>query len=147
VRLAALPSLALAGALALGLGGCQPPSDGGPSDGDCDVDEECGGGEVCARDNLCWSASDVRSVRTTWTLRGQPADTTKCARFPDLYIQFRGPGVENLGFSPVPCANGQFFVDKLPREFTRVEVGTDDNTVWDNTPISSAGSAALDLAF
>ena len=146
MRLAALSSLALAGALALDLGGCQPPSDI-PSDGECEADEDCGSRQVCARDNLCWSASDVRSVRTTWTLRGQPPDTTTCARSPDLYIQFRGPGVENLGFSPVPCINGQFFVDKLPREFTRVEVGTDDNSVWDNTAISSAGSAAIDLAF
>ena len=148
MRLAALPSLVLAPILALGLGGCPPPGGGGPTDGECLVDEECGGGDVCARDNLCWSASEVRFVKATWTLRGQAPDATTCAKYPDLYIEFRGPGVENLAFSPVPCANGQFVVDKLPREFTRVELGVAASSgPWMVTSIGSTGTAALDLAF
>ena len=160
MRLAALPSPAvapavasllaplLAPALALGLGGCPAPGGGGPTDGRCFMDDECGSGDVCARDNLCWSASDVRFVKATWTMRGQPADATTCAQFPDLYIEFRGPRVENLAFSPVPCANGQFVVDKLPFEFTRVEVGAQSSSgPWDVTSIGSTGAAALDLTF
>lgn len=136
---------ALSLVLALGLGAC--PGPGGPSTGECNMDEECGGGEVCARDNLCWKASEVRFVKATWTVSGQPASAAACARYPDLYIDFYGTSVQNLGFSPVPCENGQFAIDKLPRGFTRVEVGVDNGGPWRATSISAAGTAAVDLVF
>jgi hypothetical protein len=139
VRSLALLSLVL-------LGAC--PAPGGPaSTNECFVDEECDTGELCARDSQCWPAADVHEVKTTWTLRGQPANDTTCARYPDLYIQFQGRSVESLGFSPVPCANGQFTVDKLPREFTRVELGVDNGGPWTAGSIGSTGQAALDLTF
>jgi len=138
--------LAVAISLVL-LGGCpQPGGDDGTVGLSCFVDEECSAGEVCARDSQCWLASDVRPVRATWTLNGQPADETTCARFPELYIEFHGSSVDDLGFSPVPCANGLFTVDKLPRGFTRVEVGVDRGP-WDSASFNSAGQAALDLLF
>lgn len=141
VRLVAALSLVV-------LGACPHPGNGGPSGGgECFVDEECVTGEVCARDELCWPASDVRLVKATWTLRGQPATETTCARHPDLYIQFQGGAVEDLGFSPVPCANGQFTIDKLPRSYTRVELGVDDGGPWTATSIGSTGQIALDLTF
>lgn len=140
MRLAALPLV-----LALSLGACPGPSD--PSTGECNVDEECRSGEVCARDNLCWRTSEVRFVKATWTVNGQPASATACARYPDLYIEFRGTSVQSLGFSPVPCENGQFSVDKLPLGFTRVELGVDNGGPWRATSIGAAGTAALDLSF
>jgi hypothetical protein len=149
VRLAPLPSLvpgALGVLMIALLGGC-PPAGGAPSTDECLEDNECGSGEVCARDNLCYRAAEVRFVKTTWTLRGQPASATTCGRYPDLYIEFRGSSVESLGFSPVPCANGQFSVDKLPRGFTRVELGVDNGGPWSTASIGSTDTAAIDLAF
>jgi hypothetical protein len=141
VKLVAAMSLVL-------LGACPAPGGGGPVSGaECFVDEECITGEVCARDDVCWPAADVRPVRTTWTVRGQPASETTCAGFPDLHIVFDGSVRDTLGFSPVPCAIGQFFIDKLPRPFTRVELGVDDTRMWATTTIGPTGMAALDLTF
>lgn len=140
VRLAAAASLVL-------LGACLPPGGGGPSGGGaCFVDQECITGEICARDDQCWPASEVREVRTTWTLRGQPANATTCARSPDLHIIFDGNVRDDLGFSPVPCEIGQFVVDKLPRPFTRVELGVDDGA-WRVATIGASGTVAIDLPF
>ncbi len=130
------------------LGACRLPEadDGpGPRNGECFVDEECFTGEVCARDEQCWPASEVRHVKATWTVRGQPATETTCARARDLHIIFDGDVRDHLGFSPVPCAIGQFVVDKLPRAFTRVELGVDDVGPWRTTTISSSGTATFDL--
>jgi hypothetical protein len=137
VRLFAVMSL-------VALGAC-PRSDDTLGD-QCLVDKECSAGEVCARDNLCWRGSDVRFVKATWTVDGKPPSDVSCARHPELYIQFQGSVIENLGFSPVPCVNGQFIVDKLPHDYTRVELGVDRGP-WDTTPITPAGVAALDLTF
>jgi hypothetical protein len=141
VRLAAVVSLVL-------LGACpRPGGDDGPSGGgECFVDQECITGEVCARDDVCWPESEVRSVRTTWTLRGQPASTTTCARTPDLHFIFDGNVSDDLGFAPVPCETGQFFIDKLPRPFTRVELGVDDGA-WRVATIDGSGEAVIDLPF
>jgi hypothetical protein len=127
------------------LGACpRPGGDDVSGGGECFVDQECVTGEVCGRDDVCWPASEVRLVRTTWTLRGQPANDTTCAGFPDLHIVFDGNVSDDLGFSPVPCETGQFVVDKLPRPFTRVELGVDGGP-WRVTTISSSGTATLDL--
>lgn len=139
VRALAVVSLILPGAC-LSPGG--PPGGGG----ECFVDQECLTGEVCARDGLCWPQDEVRLVKTTWTLRGLPADETTCARNPDLYIEFDGDVRDELGFSPVPCEAGQFTVDKLPHPFTRVEVGV-KNGPWSASTIRSSGMVQLDLTF
>lgn len=131
------------------LGACPPPSGGGDGGGDdfeCFVDEECASGEVCARDDECWRAEDVRAVKTTWTIRGMPADETTCARFPDLHIIFETSN-DDLGFSPVPCAQGEFNIDKLPRAYTRLEIGVDNTRMWTTVTIGSTGQVALDLSF
>jgi hypothetical protein len=129
------------------LGACRLPgeADGGLHGGACFVDEECRSGVVCARDEQCWPASEVRRVMATWTVRGQPASEATCARAPDLHIIFDGNVPDDLGFSPVPCVIGQFVVDKLPRPFTRVELGVDDVGPWRTTTITSAGAATVDL--
>ena len=128
------------------LGGCPPPGveTGG---GECFVDEECVSGEVCARDDHCWPEAEVRRVETTWTLRGQPANATTCASAPNLHIVFDGNVSDDLGFAPVPCALGAFNIDKLPRAYTRIELGVDDTRLWTTTSIGSTGQVALDLRF
>lgn len=104
--------------LSLLAGACGPGSDG-----TCEVDDDCGG-SVCARTGECLSASSLQSVRVTWTVRGQMANATSCAPSPSLYILFGGfdPG-DTLGFEPVPCDAGLFFIDKLPARFQSVELG------------------------
>jgi len=117
------------------------------SGGECFVDQECISGEVCARDELCWPASEVHLVKATWTIRGQPASEASCAAHPDLHIRFNGNLSDDLGFAPVPCATGQFVVDRLPRPFTRVELGVDRGGPGSSAPIDPAGMAVLDLPF
>jgi len=141
VRLLAALSLVL-------LGGCPQPGGGddGPTAGECFVDEECRTSEVCARDDSCWPEAEVHRVMTTWTVRGQPASDTACARTKELFIRFESLD-DHVGFSPVPCNIGQFVVDKLPRPFTRVKLGIYKDGPWRATSIASSGSAALDLPF
>lgn len=127
------------------LGACPSQSDGTVGFS-CFVDAECSSGEVCARDGLCWQAEDVRAVKTGWTIGTQPASATTCARYPDLYIQYQGRAIDNLGFSPVPCAEGEFNIDKLPRDYTRVEVGVDHGP-WNATSIGASDTVTLDLRF
>ncbi|HSK02313.1 MAG TPA: hypothetical protein VK932_13770 [Kofleriaceae bacterium] len=127
------------------LGACRLPGETGGGGAACFVDEECRAGEVCARDEHCWPASEVRRVMATWTVRGQPASEATCARAPDLHIIFDGNVPDDLGFSPVPCVLGQFVVDKLPRAFTRVELGVDDVGPWRTATITSSGTATFDL--
>jgi hypothetical protein len=100
---------------------------------------------VCARDNACAPAGGVRAVTTTWTIGGAAASTTTCASHPDLFISFigRDPG-DTLGFAPVPCRTGQFFVDKLPDRFRQVELGVEGGVTRFAT-ITSAGTATVDL--
>lgn len=112
---------------------------------ECSVDSECGTG-VCARDGACTPTSEVRQVRTTWTINGQPASAARCPAEP-LYVEF---GVfatdETLEFDPVPCSGGVYTIDKLPRRFDSVEVGVDtDGGAYDWTMIDSSGTAQLDL--
>ena len=124
------------------LTGC-PLSNG--NGGDCKRDEDCGGGEVCARDSSCALPSDVRQVDVTWTIRGAAASVMTCGTHPDLYLSFIGnDSSDTLGFTPVPCRNGQFIIDKLPTRFHQVELGVEGGT-RDVVTISASGSATLDL--
>jgi hypothetical protein len=91
----------------------------------CSSDAECQPG-VCARDSVCHSLDDVRRVETHWTIFGQPASDTTCARAHDLYIRYRTDDPsDQIGFAPVPCRLGQFLLDKAPRRFINVELGVD----------------------
>ena len=113
-------------------------------DSTCMVDTDCGG-EVCARDGECLPASDVRSVKVSWTIRGMPANATNCSTTPDFYLQFDGTTLQDIfGYEPVPCMAGQFTIDKLPNRFQQVEIGTDSRT-FDVTVIDSSGMATFNL--
>jgi hypothetical protein len=130
----------LAVTLLAALAGCP-----NPTGGECELDSECGSGDVCARDHMCTAAASVRAVMATWTIRGAPASTTSCGTHPDLYISFIGDDFgDTLGFTPVPCKLGQFSVDKLPIRFKQVELGVEGGTS-DVRTLNAAGTAALDL--
>ena len=116
-----------------------------PTGGECEIDNDCGGADVCARDHMCTAASAVRAVSATWTIRGAAANTTTCGTHTDLFISFIGSDFgDKLGFAPVPCKLGQFSVDKLPIRFKQVELGVEGGTS-DVRALNAAGTAALDL--
>jgi len=112
---------------------------------ECTVDSDCGGGTVCARDGECLAASDVWPVKVSWTIRGSAANASTCASSPDFYLQFDAElQQDTFGYEPVPCEQGQFLVDKLPKRFVQVEIG-ENNRFLDAAPISAQGSASFDL--
>ena len=113
---------------------------------ECMLDSDCGGGgTVCARDGECLAASDVWPVKVSWTIRGSAANATTCATSPSFYLQFDGlMQQDTFGYEPVPCEQGQFLVDKLPKRFVQVEIG-ENNRFLDAQPITAAGSASFDL--
>lgn len=127
-------------ALAL-LAGCPMDTTGGS----CAIDSDCSSSEVCARDEMCTASSSVRAVSASWTISGADANIMSCAPHPDLYIEFIGSDSgDTLGFSPVPCMNGLFSVDKLPIRFKQVRLGVDGGTSARAT-LNAEGMATLDL--
>ena len=114
------------------------------SGGGCERDSECGG-DVCARNGECLPDSSVRSVRITWTIRGQMANATTCAPSPSLYLLFSGfePG-DTFGYEPVPCDAGLFFIDKLPSRFGAVEIGERDSFQMEKA-FDASGNVSFDL--
>ena len=132
MRFVALP-------LVLLLAAC-PRSGGG---NECSTDDQCEG-QVCARDNMCTDASTVREVRTTWTIGGQAANSGACTGR-ELYITFQSnDSSEDLNYSPVPCATGQFVIDKLPNRYSRVELGIAGGG-FDSAAIDATNMVAIDL--
>lgn len=128
-------------ALGVAASGCLGPS----NSGECNVDAECDSGDVCARDRMCTSAASVRAVTVTWTLRGAAADATTCAPHPDLFLTFIGRDhTDTLGYAPVPCELGRFFIDKLPDRFRDVELGVDGGASQVRS-IGSGSTVAIDL--
>jgi hypothetical protein len=128
----------LAGLVALA--GCPGPNN--PSE--CTTDGDCGS-DVCARDGECLPAADVYKVKVTWTIHGMAASATTCAPAPDFYINFYTRSQETFGFAPVPCNQGQFFVDKLPTRFIDVELGA-DNRFDQFASFDAQGTATFDLS-
>lgn len=113
---------------------------------DCQVDDDCGGNNVCARNGECIAPSDVRAVRVTWTIRGMPANSATCAATPNFYVMFSSPArSDTYGYEPVPCPVGLFTVDKLPDRFNAVEIGV-ENGYREATTFDSQGNASFDLA-
>ena len=133
MRLSALSLLVL-------LAACPRAGTGG---NECNTDDHCDG-QVCARDNMCTDAANVRQVRTSWTIGGQAASSASCAGR-ELYITFQSDdSSEDLNYSPVPCVAGQFSMDKLPKRYVRVELGIAGGS-FDSAAIDASNAAAIDL--
>jgi hypothetical protein len=151
-----------------GYGGPYGGDDGGGDDGGggnyggyCGSDSDCvsqlGSGYVCARDEECQLASNVRTVHITWTIAGQTAGSDTCSSSPDLELLFNEAGDLSssnyeFGFAPVPCAEGEFSIDKLPDYYAYV--GLFDSSSFDGNDASGvtgtfdgSGDCALDLNF
>jgi hypothetical protein len=146
--------LALVGCMNDNTGGdpFPPPgggSGGGPGSVGCESDSQCGT-LVCARDGECLAASNIYIVHVTWTLMSQPANATTCASSPDLELFFQSSTASNWwGYSPVPCVEGKFTVDKMPVWFDQVQLGldqTNNNGVWGRID-RATGIATIDLPF
>lgn len=141
-------------AFALLLVGCVQREDPGPwvdpgpqpSYG-CESDSECSTGNVCARDGDCVPAAEITSVHVTWTLKGQPASVQTCANSPNLEVHFSSGTTNGFGFSPVPCVQGVFTVDKLPNWYIRVSVFRDGTDYGGAVTYIDKGTAAVDLAY
>ena len=74
----------------------------------------------------CLVRSSLRSVTIKWTVNGVAADLSSCTAHPDLYVQFDGADYgDTLRFAPVPCREGSFFVDKLPKRYVQAELGSE----------------------
>jgi len=114
------------------------------SKAECVTDGDCGS-DVCARNGECLPASDVYPVRVTWTIRGMPASATTCAQTPDFFIYFQSAN-DSFGFAPVPCNQGSFFVDKLPKRYTEAEIGADGRFDEFMAIDPRAGTAMFDLS-
>src|SRR4051794_32585580 len=100
--------------------GTGPGGTGGNTSFGCGGDAECGTGNVCARDGECLPSSEVRTVHVAWTVSGTAASADTCLGAPHLDLTFSDAQQEQFGFSPVPCAEGKFTVDKLPSWYTTV---------------------------
>ena len=128
--------------------GTGPGGTGGNSSYGCHLDTECGTGYVCARDGECLTSAETRTIHVTWTVAGAPADATSCANAPHLDITFLNASQEQFGFSPVPCAEGKFTIDKLPTRFDTVELArTGDYSGYATGVFASDGTVALDLLY
>jgi hypothetical protein len=125
------------------LAGC--PLDPGPATGECNTDGDCNG-NVCARDGWCYPSSEVREVKTTWTIMGRTASPVTCGPVTDLAIAFSGgiAGEAPIMYAPVPCEIGQWLMDKLPRTYTLVELGKEGGFL-DTKAIGSTGLVEFDL--
>ena len=127
---------------------------GGTSGYGCHMDSECGTGmgpnaPVCARDGQCYLASQVRIIHVNWTVRQQAASATTCSVAPNLDITFMDVQQTQFGFSPVPCVEGRFTIDKLPTTYTTVnlERAGDYNGGATGTFDPATGVATLDLPY
>jgi hypothetical protein len=128
---------ALLACIALACSGCPRSGQGG----ECEYNEECAP-DVCARDHECTAASNVREVTVSWTVRGQAASSQSCGATEGFTLTFLGDDIgDELGFEPVPCASGQFFVDRLPKRFRTVELGFAGRRI----AINADGTAMGDL--
>lgn len=123
------------------LAGCPDSHDGQG----CEADADCGD-DICARDGECTPASEVRQVKITWTINSMMANATTCAGHDSLYLQFDGPMFEDtFGYAPVPCMQGQFTIDRLPRRFDQVELGPDQGVFTQTAAIDANDMASFDL--
>ncbi len=121
---------------------------GGSTGFGCHADTECGTGSVCARDGECLAADQVRVVHVIWTVQGQAASATTCTAAPKLDITFSDAQGYSFGFSPVPCAEGKFTVDKMPTNFSSVAL--ERQYAYDGGAggvFDATGTATVDLPY
>lgn len=128
--------------------GTGPGGTGGQTGSWCHADTDCGGGYVCARDGECLTSSQVRVIHVTWTLQSAAADSMTCGASPNLDITFFDTSGSQFGFSPVPCVEGKFTIDKLPTWYTTVQLArTGDYNGGASGTFASDGTVALDLSY
>jgi hypothetical protein len=133
---------ALLACLILACSGCPQTGQGG---GDCEYNQECAP-DVCGRDHICTEASNVREVTVSWTVRGQVASEQTCGNSQTFTLTFfadelGGSFDDELGFDPVPCPSGQFFIDRLPKRYDNVQLGYSGRGI----PIKSDGTVSGDF--
>lgn len=116
---------------------------GGSPSSPCKQDAECGG-DVCARNGECVTASEVQMVKITWTVNGQQANATTCAPAPNLELWFDSR-TDYFGFEPVPCMEGQFTIDKIPMRYDSVELDKAGGTPVGFSPIPASLTVAFNL--
>jgi hypothetical protein len=119
-------------------GGFGNPGSGSNYGAPCKTMADCTGDQVCARDGECLEPADTHSVLVHWTIGGAAPTTASCAPLGELELQFTqlasGAG---LGWAPLMCTEGQFFVDVFPTRYDQVTVETATTTP------AYAGSASL----
>ena len=121
--------------------GC--PTD--PGSAECTKDSDCAP-DLCTRAEQCAAPSDIRSVKITWTIGGNPASASSCASMPDLFVEVVGDTpVEQIAFAPVPCDQGVFNFDKLPTSYGIAELGIDGAGTGDQVAIDASNAAHFDL--
>ncbi len=110
----------------------------------CSTDGDCSG-QVCARDEQCYPASQIRSVVINWTVSGAAPTATSCASIANLVLQFDTNDLStSFEFEPVPCIEGKFTLDKLPTIYTQVDLGS-ENDFAQSEPIGSDNTVSFDL--
>ena len=129
--------------VAAGVASCGGGPDSTSSQYGCVKDSTCPSGEVCARSDDCYVPSELRAVHVSWTVGGMPASATTCSGVSQLQISFNGGGGGNLAFAPVPCEEGKFSIDKLPKSYSHVMLG--HGSSWGSGAFDDAGDASLDL--
>jgi len=114
------------------------------SGGECVSDSQCGE-DLCARSGECLARSSLRSVMVKWTVGSAAADAASCTH-PNFYLQFDGSDYgDTLRFAPVPCRQGSFFVDKLPKRYLQVELGFEGGAATISPIDLGTGQAQFDL--
>ena len=117
-----------------------------PPGGYCEQDSQCESGTVCARDGECIAPEYVHALTVYWQINGGPANATTCVD-PDLVLDFFGVDqFDSFGFEPVPCKEGQFYLDKIPIRYEAVEIYNQAQTVYDEQAIVD-GEVHLNLVY
>jgi hypothetical protein len=129
--------------------GTGPGGTGGNAGFGCEHDTDCGSSFVCARDGECLSSTQVKTIHVTWTVSAQPASADTCTSMPHLDLTFFDTANDEFGFSPVPCAEGKFTIDKLPSWYGSVELSRtgDYGAGGASGTFDASGTAALDLVY
>lgn len=131
-------------------GGGSNSGNGGGVGTRCNFDSNCDPGLSCARNHSCTPPDELRTVHALWTLRGMPASTATCGAAPSLTITFVPPGGfgERMSYSPVPCVEGAFTIDKLPTSYDLVELVTVSGGPPQSANVDPmTGEAKLDLPY